>query len=78
MPIGWRTVRCGVGPVEAALATAAAIAERRPAAVLHWHRRRATGSTLAPPMLVIGDAALYCDLDVPPEWAPREIRDRRS
>ena len=74
VPIGWRTVRCGVGPVEAALATAAAIAERRPAAVLHVGIAGARrGSTLAPPMLVIGDAALYCDLDVPPEWAPREI-----
>lgn len=71
---GWRTLRCGVGPVEAAVATASAIAEWRPTAVLHvgiaGARRE---SALAPPMVIIGAAALYCDLDVPPEWAPREV-----
>ncbi len=73
-PAGWFVVCCGVGPVEAAATTAAAIAQRRPAAVLHVGiagARRA--SALEPPMLVIGEAALYCDLDVPIEWAPREI-----
>ena len=32
---GWRTLRCGVGPVEAAATTAAEIARERPAIVLH-------------------------------------------
>jgi nucleoside phosphorylase len=71
---GWRTLQCGVGPVDAAIATAAAIAEERPAAILHVGiagARRA--SSITPPALVIGDSALYCDLDIPPEWAPRVV-----
>jgi len=68
---GWLTLRCGVGPVEAAIATAAAIAAHRPLAILHVGiagARRA--SAMAPAALVIGDAARYCDLTVSPEWAP--------
>lgn len=73
-PGDWRTLRCGVGPVDAAAATAAAIAAHRPAIILHvgiaGARRQ---SALHPPSLVIGDSALYCDLDVPEAWAPRAI-----
>ena len=34
-PDGWLTLLCGVGPVEAAARTAAAIAALRPTAILH-------------------------------------------
>lgn len=70
-PDGWLTLRCGVGPVEAAIATATAIAAHRPLAILHVGiagARRA--SAMAPAALVIGDASRYCDLTVSPEWAP--------
>lgn len=68
---GWRTLCCGVGPVEAAAATAAAIAMDRPAAILHVgiagvRRHRA----LAPASLVIGSEAIYADLAVPSTLAP--------
>ena len=68
---GWRTLICGVGPVEAAAATASAIAAARPAMVLHVGiagARHASG--LVPPTLVIGTAARYTDLGVPASWAP--------
>lgn len=73
-PDGWLTLRCGVGPVEAAASTAAAIAVYLPAAVLHVgiagaRRERA----LAPASLVIGSEARYCDLAVPEEWAPHSV-----
>ncbi len=70
-PHGWRSLQCGVGPVEAAVATAAAIAAERPAAILHVGiagARAAAG--LAPGTLVIGRESRYCDLDVPEAWAP--------
>ncbi len=51
---------CGVGPVEAAAATAAEIALRRPTAVLHVGL--AGGRGLAPGTLVIGSEARYCDI----------------
>ncbi|MBP9106863.1 MAG: hypothetical protein KBF56_08905 [Gemmatimonadaceae bacterium] len=73
-PDGWLTLRCGIGPVDAAVATAASIAQQRPAAILHVGiagARRAAG--LAPGTLVIGSEARYCDLDVPESWAPRTI-----
>jgi nucleoside phosphorylase len=63
-----------VGPVDAAVATAAAIAEQRPSAILHVGiagARRAAG--LAPGTLVIGGGSLYCDLEVPEAWAPRRL-----
>jgi len=73
-PDGWLTLQCGVGPVEAAAATAAAIAELQPTAILHVgiagaRRHRA----LAPASLVIGTDARYCDLNVPVEWAPNTV-----
>lgn len=57
---GAETLVCGIGPVEAAAATARAIAERRPAAVLHVGIAGATG--IEPPALVIGSEARYCDI----------------
>jgi nucleoside phosphorylase len=73
-PDGWHTLQCGVGPVEAAARTAAAIAALHPAAILHVGiagARRARA--LAPASLVIGDHARYCDSNVPAEWAPSTV-----
>lgn len=50
---------CGIGPVEAAAATARALAEHRPDAVLHIGL--AGARTLAPPALVLGSEAVYED-----------------
>jgi futalosine hydrolase len=71
---GWRTLRCGVGPVDAAIATAAAIAAQRPEAIVHVGiagARRASG--LVPPAVVVGIATRYCDLDVPERFAPHHL-----
>ena len=54
------TFACGVGPVEAAIATARALSERVPSAVLHVGI--AGARTLAPLSLVLGSESLYCDL----------------
>ena len=51
---------CGIGPVEAAAATARALALQPAAAVLHIGV--AGGRGLAPGTLVIGAEAVYCDL----------------
>lgn len=68
---------CGVGPVEAAAATAAALAGSPPGAVLHVGLagcRRGCG--LEPPALVIGSEAVYDDVVIP--LAPRRVApDRR-
>lgn len=80
-PGGWRTLRCGVGPVEAAAATALAIAARPPAIVLHIGvagARRARA--LLPATVVIGSEARYCDLPatLPSEWAARTVLAPRA
>ncbi|HKI92751.1 MAG TPA: hypothetical protein VJ986_10670 [Gaiellaceae bacterium] len=63
VPDGAEALCCGVGPVEAAAVTAAALAVRRPAAVLHVGIAGARG--IEPPALVLGSASVYCDvLDV--------------
>jgi futalosine hydrolase len=70
----WDSLQCGVGPVDAAAATAAAIAALRPAAILHVGIagvRRSCG--LLPSTFVIGSEARYCDLEVPAEWAPGSV-----
>ena len=54
-----RTAICGIGPVEAAAATARALAEERPSAVLHVGIAGARG--LEPLTVVIGTEAVYCD-----------------
>jgi futalosine hydrolase len=56
---GARTAICGIGPVEAAAATARALAEQRPNAVLHVGIAGARG--LEPLSVVIGSEAVYCD-----------------
>ena len=61
-PRARRARRAGlrIGPVDAAAATATALAGRRPAAVLHVGL--AGARTLAPPALVLGEEALYEDI----------------
>ena len=74
-PQGWVAVACGVGPVEAAITTAQAIAEHRPDVILQVGiagARRHAG--LAPASLVIGSVSQYCDLaDMPAAWATSSI-----
>ena len=55
-----KTLVCGIGPVEAALATAHAIGERRPGVILHVGI--AGARKLEPPALVVGSDSVYCDL----------------
>jgi len=73
-PDGWLTLQCGVGPVEAAAATAAAIALRRPAGILHvgiaGARRKAR---IAAGTIVIGSESIYCDLAPRNPFAPRLV-----
>jgi futalosine hydrolase len=61
---GYDGLVCGVGPVEAAAATARALALRDFRAVLHVGL--AGGRELAPGSLVVGTEAVYCDLSA--EW----------
>lgn len=70
----WDGLLCGVGPVEAAAATAGALARYRPAAVLHVGiagARRA--ANLTPGTVVIGREAVYCDLAPSTTWCPRVL-----
>jgi futalosine hydrolase len=74
-PGDWMALCCGVGPVEAAVSTARAIAELRPDLLLHVGIAGARAARrLAPASLVIGSEARYCDLGVPPEWAPHVVQ----
>jgi futalosine hydrolase len=57
---GAETLSCGIGPVEAALQTARALAERKPDAVLHIGIAGARG--IAAPALVLGSESVYCDV----------------
>jgi len=71
---GWRTLCCGVGPVDAAARTGGALAAMRPAAVLHIGiagARRAAG--LAAGAVVIGTKSQYSDLAIPADFAPRAL-----
>lgn len=73
-PEGWRTLCCGVGPVDSAAVTAAALAAHRPAVVVHVGiagARRASG--LVPPAIVVGVETVYCDLGVPERFAPARL-----
>jgi len=54
---GVDTLSCGIGPVEAALQTARALAELQPDAVLHIGIAGARG--VAAPALVLGSASVY-------------------
>jgi futalosine hydrolase len=57
---GAETLCCGVGPVEAAAATARALAQKRPEGVLQIGI--AGARELEPGTLVLGSEAIYCDL----------------
>jgi futalosine hydrolase len=64
------TFACGVGPVEAAAATARVLAERRPDLLLHVGI--AGGRGIEPPQLVIGSEAVYEDA-VGGKWVPGRV-----
>jgi nucleoside phosphorylase len=57
---GTATLACGMGPVEAAAATARFLAESRPTAILHVGI--AGAKSLAPPAIAVGSEAVYCDI----------------
>jgi futalosine hydrolase len=69
---GHQTFCCGIGPVEAALQTGRALAERRPDTVVHVGI--AGSRTLDPPTLVLGSEAVYCDVIDPASTLPRVER----
>ncbi len=71
---GFDTFCCGIGPVEAALRTARVLEERKPESVLH--AGIAGSRTLAPPALVLGSEAVYCDVIDPGSTVPRDERAR--
>jgi futalosine hydrolase len=62
-PTAHRLLVCGVGPVEAAAATARALGEDRPTAVLHIGLAGTHG--FGEPELVLGGEAVYCDAVIP-------------
>jgi futalosine hydrolase len=68
------TIACGIGPVEAALATSRAIVERRPSAIVHVGI--AGARRLEPPALVLGSESIYCDVIDPSSIVPRIARAR--
>jgi futalosine hydrolase len=65
-------VVCGIGPVEAALATAAAITERSPTGILQIGI--AGAQTLPNGAVVLGTEAVYCDVVDPQARIPRVER----
>jgi futalosine hydrolase len=69
---GAETLECGVGPVEAALATAHALAKSKPDALLHIGI--AGSRTLGPATLVLGSEAVYCDVVDASSTMPRVER----
>jgi nucleoside phosphorylase len=58
---GAETLVCGVGPVEAAARTGAALVTARPAALLHVGV--AGARSFDGPSFVVGSEAIYCDAD---------------
>jgi predicted 5'-methylthioadenosine/S-adenosylhomocysteine nucleosidase len=66
------TFVCGIGPVEAALQTARALAERKPDAVLHVGI--AGARALEPLSVVLGSEAVYCDVIDASSTLPRVER----
>jgi nucleoside phosphorylase len=67
---GAATLVCGVGPVEAAARTAAALAGQAPDALLHVGI--AGGRAFEQPVFVVGSEAVYCDAD-DPRWIELRI-----
>lgn len=72
---GHEGVACGIGPVEAAAATAAALARARPSAVLHVGV--AGGKRLTPGALIVGTEAVYVDLSAATPVIDRVVPDAR-
>jgi len=72
---GAATLACGIGPVEAAAVSARALAELRPAAMLHIGIAGARGIPV--PQLVIGSEAVYEDALVGGLVPERERPDPR-
>ena len=66
------TLVCGIGPVEAALATAAAIDARRPGAIVQIGI--AGAQSLPNGSLALGSEAVYCDIHDPGARIPRVER----
>jgi len=66
------TLVCGIGPVEAALATRRRLEAGAPALILHVGI--AGARRLDPPALVLGSEAVYCDLVDPESVLPRVER----
>src|SRR3954454_11601286 len=66
------TLVYGIGPVEAALATADVLRNGRVSALLHIGIAGARG--IEPPALVIGSEAVYCDVRDPQSTMPRVDR----
>ena len=67
---GAATLVCGVGPVEAAARTAAALALQPPDSVLHVGI--AGGRSFEKPAFVVGSEAVYCDAN-DPRWIELRI-----
>ncbi|MGN6797609.1 MAG: phosphorylase family protein [Gaiellaceae bacterium] len=67
-----RTAVCGIGPVEAALATSRAIADDAPTAILQLGI--AGAKTLPNASIVLGAEAVYCDVIDPLARIPRVER----
>jgi futalosine hydrolase len=72
---GHEGLACGIGPVEAAAATARTLAERRPGAVLHVGL--AGGAGLAAGTLVLGTESVYADIAADIPVVSRLAADRR-
>jgi futalosine hydrolase len=66
------TLCCGIGPVEAAVTTAAALERSRPDAVLHIGI--AGAPELEPGSVVIGSESVYCDIADPASTLQRVER----
>jgi futalosine hydrolase len=69
---GAETLCTGIGPVEAALATARRLSGERPGAILHIGI--AGARKLEPPALVLGSESIYCDVIDPESVIPRVER----
>ena len=70
----FETFCCGIGPVEAALQTARALARHKPDAVVHIGIAGARG--IEPLSLVLGSEAVYCDVIDASSTIPRVERVR--
>jgi nucleoside phosphorylase len=72
---GARTLTCGIGPVEAAIAVGRALAERSPEAVVLVGL--AGGRGIVPGTIVLGSESLYCDLRADVHVARRALPEAR-